>query len=54
MVYGEKVKVYFYKGLRPEQKFDSVGELVVQMTRDAEKAKEYFDSPEFNYWRERY
>ena len=54
MIYGESVRTNFYKWIRSEQKFGSVEELMNQMKKDAQKAKDYFDSPEFDIWREKY
>ncbi|OUQ55864.1 riboflavin biosynthesis protein RibF [Tyzzerella sp. An114] len=54
MVYGETIKTHFFKWIRSEQKFPSVEDLRQQMERDAKKAKEYFDSEEFDKWRKLY
>lgn len=54
MIYGENVKTNFYKWIRAEKKFGSVDELMAQMRKDAQKAKEYFESSEFDFWRENY
>lgn len=54
MIYGESVKTNFYKWIRAEQKFASVDDLMNQMKKDAQKAKEYFESEEFDFWRENY
>ena len=43
-LYGKKAKTYFCKHLRPEQKFESLGELKAQITRDTIAAKVYFES----------
>lgn len=53
-VYGETIKTYFFKWLRSEQKFPSVEDLRNQMTVDTNSAKKYFDSEDFNYWKEQY
>ncbi|MED3660445.1 riboflavin biosynthesis protein RibF [Ureibacillus sp. FSL K6-8385] len=41
-IYGEEVKVYWYKRLRDEQKFDGIESLKAQITRDKEQAIEFF------------
>ena len=51
MIYGESVRTEFYKWIRSEQKFGSVDELMNQMKKDAETAKKYFESEEFDSWR---
>lgn len=38
-IYGSRISIEFIEYIRPERKFDSVGELVEQIRRDAEKAK---------------
>ena len=43
-IYGRKVSVRFLLKLRDEEKFASVDELVVQMGRDAQQARDYFRS----------
>jgi len=46
-IYGEEVKVYWYKRLRDEQKFDGIEALKAQITRDKEQAIEYFSNQSF-------
>ncbi|MFC5558106.1 riboflavin biosynthesis protein RibF [Ureibacillus thermophilus] len=46
-IYGEEVKVYWYKRLRDEQKFDGIEALKEQITRDKEQAIEYFSNQSF-------
>jgi riboflavin kinase/FMN adenylyltransferase len=41
-IYGRRISVRFLKKLRDEEKFASVDDLVVQMGRDAQQAREYF------------
>ena len=41
-IYGRRVSVRFLAKLRDEEKFASVDDLVVQMGRDAQNAREYF------------
>lgn len=41
-IYGEEIKVQFIKKIRDERKFSSVNDLVAQITKDVELAKEYF------------
>ena len=41
-LYGKLVRLEFYKRLRPEIKFDSVGKLREQIISDAEAARRYF------------
>jgi len=41
-IYGHRVSVRFLAKLRDEKKFASVDELVVQMGRDAQQARDYF------------
>lgn len=43
-IYGEEVKVFWYKRLRDEQKFDGIESLKAQIARDKERAIEYFSS----------
>ncbi|GGI41838.1 riboflavin biosynthesis protein RibF [Mammaliicoccus stepanovicii] len=38
-IYGEKVEVYWYHFIRPEQKFDGIDSLVKQISKDKEEAK---------------
>ena len=41
-IYGSDIKIEWYKRLRSEKKFGSVGELVAQITKDKEEATRYF------------
>ena len=40
-LYGKRVRLEFLAFLRPERKFDGVEELTAQITRDAERVREY-------------
>ncbi len=41
-LYGQRITVHFLHRLRPERKFDDVGELVAQIRRDIEAARDWF------------
>ena len=41
-VYGQKVKVYFYKKLRDEKKFSSLDNLKAQLSKDIKAGIDYF------------
>lgn len=43
-LYGEKIKVSFYKKLRDEQKFPTLDELIAQINRDIAETNDYFAS----------
>ena len=43
-LYGQDVAVQFVEHLRGEQRFDSVEELVAQMRRDCDRAREILDA----------
>lgn len=45
-LYGENIKVSFYKRLRGEQRFPDVASLKAQIERDAKAAVEYFKAQE--------
>jgi len=51
MIYGETLQTFFYKFLRPEQKFPSVEELQRQIGINAEQARAYFASEEYAHWK---
>lgn len=53
-VYGETLLTYVFHRIRDEVKFPSVEALREQMGRDAQSAREYFESGKFDYWREKY
>ena len=41
-IYGEEIEVRFLRYLRPEQKFENVDALKVQIARDVEEAREFW------------
>jgi len=41
-IYGKDIEVFFLKKIRGEKKFNSIDELVEQIKRDIESAKQYF------------
>jgi riboflavin kinase/FMN adenylyltransferase len=41
-IYGDEVKVFFFKKMREEKKFQTVNELVAQIKADVECAEEMF------------
>lgn len=43
-IYGKTVKVEFLKPVRREMRFDSIGELKVQIQKDIETAKRYYEN----------
>ena len=45
-LYGKRVRIEFYKFIRPEMKFADVNELKAQIQRDAKSVDAYFDSAE--------
>ena len=51
MIYGEELQTFFYKFLRSEEKFPSVEELQRQIGINAEQAREYFASEEYEHWK---
>jgi riboflavin kinase/FMN adenylyltransferase len=42
-LYGDAVRVRFLHRIRDERKFDGVDELIAQIRRDADRARNYFD-----------
>lgn len=54
VVYGEYVKTYIFHFIRPEQKFPSVDALQNQMVRDAQSAKDYFNTADYKRWALKY
>lgn len=54
IVYGERLKTYFFKWIRDEEKFPSVEILKEQLKIDENNAKKYFQSQEFGYWAQNY
>jgi len=51
-LYGRKVRIEFYKHLRPEIKFRDTDELKGQIRQDCETARQYFDKVPNSYWSE--
>ncbi len=47
-LYGRQARVEFYAFLRSEIRFESFGQLSAQIARDAETAREYFESEKAN------
>ncbi len=43
-LYGHKVRIDFYKFLRPERRFEDLSELSAQIKHDAQTTREYFGS----------
>ena len=43
-LYGQKVRVEFYRRLRDEIRFDSLDALRTQIQRDAEATRRYFEA----------
>jgi riboflavin kinase / FMN adenylyltransferase len=43
-LYGTRVRIEFYKRLRPEIRFDGIEELKAQILKDAESARSYFQN----------
>ena len=41
-IYGKKIEVFLMESVRGEKKFDSVQQLIEQVKRDVEVAKNYF------------
>ena len=46
-LYGQRIMVYFLHRLRPEHKFRSIDELVAQIHRDIEAARDWFCRHEY-------
>jgi len=44
-LYGKQVRMEFYKRLRGERKFPSMGALAEEIRRNAEQTRKYFESP---------
>lgn len=43
-IYGEVVEIRFYHGIRSEQKFESIDHLSMQLEKDKENVKSFFNS----------
>lgn len=47
-LYGQTIRVEYYKHLRPERKFGSVDELLAAMRQDAVNTRAYFSGPDLH------
>lgn len=54
IVYGKRLKTYFFKWIRDEQKFADIPALRQQLKNDEASAVEYFNSEEFVHWGQKY
>ena len=54
VVYGQTIQTYFFQWIRDEQKFPNVEALRQQLDRDAQSALAYFQTGQFDFWRENY
>lgn len=45
-LYGKKLRLLFYKFLRPEQKFDSLVELQAEIRKNGEQTRKFFEKSE--------
>lgn len=52
-IYGDMIQTFFYHFIRSERKFPSVEALRQQMERDANTARNYFRSQDYDFWREK-
>ena len=50
-IYGEKLKINFFKWVRDERKFDGIEALMAEIAKNTVTVKEYFESDEFNEWK---
>lgn len=50
-IYGEKLKINFFKWVRDEKKFDGIDALMAEIAKNTETVKEYFKSEEFLEWK---
>ena len=46
-IYGEKIKVFLYKWIRPEMKFSGVEDLMLRIKKDSDEAKKIIDKTHF-------
>lgn len=49
-VYGEEIKISFFKWIRDEKKFDGVEALMAEIAKNTAQVKEYFKTDEFKKW----
>lgn len=50
-IYGEKLKISFFKWVRDEKKFDGIEALMAEIAKNTVTVKEYFESDEFTEWK---
>ena len=46
-IYGEEIKVFLYKWIRPEMKFSGVEDLMLRIKKDSDEAKKIIDKTHF-------
>ncbi len=49
-IYGEEIKINFFKWIRDEKKFACVEDLMAEIARNRDQVKDYFKTDEFKYW----
>ena len=50
-IYGEEIKISFFKWIRNEKKFNGVEELMAEIAKNTAQVKEYFSTEEFEFWK---
>jgi len=50
-IYGEEIKISFFKWIRNEKKFNGVEELMAEIAKNTAQVKEYFETEEFKFWK---